>query len=274
MQTLSHWAKKKVRAVAESSQRIMDQVRWSAKYARLHDNLDRVTHIREAAGWLKRAQDTGIDRGVAHSATLGAGFSTSYPETTGYIIPTFSLDLAEFFNDPEFERRAVEMGDWEISVQMACGAVMGGKVDNPQPTPAIFNTGQVLLGHAALYRRTGEERFLAAARRAAAWMIEVQEPNGNWVKGNSHFANAHSTVYNVKAAWGLLEAGMAGGWEDAIQKVLPCRRLFGACFTAGGLVGYARRIAVWSNWTQPQAVTYDRVLNAGAHGHWSARETG
>ncbi len=40
------------------------------------------------------------------------------------------------------------------------------------------------------------------------------------LKGNSHFANAHSTVYNVKAAWGLMEAGVAGGWEDAIQSAL------------------------------------------------------
>ncbi len=178
MQALSHWARKKARAVADSSQRILDQVRWSAKYARLHDNFDRLTHIREAAGWLKRAQDAGTDRGVAHSATLGEGFSASYPETTGYIIPTF-LDLADFFNDSEFERRAVEMGDWEISVQMACGAVMGGKVNNPHPTPAVFNTGQVLLGWAALYHRTKEQRFLDAARRAADWMIEVQEPSGN-----------------------------------------------------------------------------------------------
>ncbi len=218
MGTLTRWAREQARTVLDTSQQMLDRVRWSAEYARPHDNFDRLTHIREAADWIKRAQDSGTDRGVAQCATLGRGFNASYPETTGYIIPTF-LDLADFFHDVDYERRAIEMGDWEISIQMDCGAVMTGKV-NATPTPAVFNTGQVLLGWSALYRRTGERRFLDAARRAADWMIEVQEPNGNWIKGNSSHANPHSTLYNVKAAWGLLEAARAGNWDEAERGAL------------------------------------------------------
>ena len=35
---------------------------------------------------------------------------------------------------------------------------MGGRF-NSNPTPAVFNTGMVLLGWSALIRRTGEARF-------------------------------------------------------------------------------------------------------------------
>ena len=161
------------------------------------------------------AQDAGDDRGVSFGAHLGGSFLNSYPETTGYIIPTF-LDLARHFGDPEFSARAVEMGDWEIGVQMPSGAVMGGAI-NPNPTPAVFNTGQVLLGWSALYRETGESRFLEAARRAANWLMEIQESNGHWSKGNSRFvASPRATIYNVKAAWGLAEAGRAGLGDAAV----------------------------------------------------------
>ena len=39
--------------------------------------------------------------------------------------------------------------------------------------PIVFNTGQVILGWTALYRATGEERFLQAASRAADWLADA-----------------------------------------------------------------------------------------------------
>ena len=102
------------------------------------------------------------------------------------------------------------MGEWEAAIQMAEGAVMGGKF-NHNPTPAVFNTGMVLLGWAPLIRVTGDQRFKDAATRAGEWLVRIQEANGDWRKGNSKFAKEESTVYNVKAAWGLCDAGDALG---------------------------------------------------------------
>ena len=70
------------------------------------------------------------------------------------------------------------------------------------------------------------QRFLDAARRAGDWMISLQEPDGNWIQGNSEFANPGATVYNVKAAWGLCEASAAGidlrAREAAIRNAEYC----------------------------------------------------
>ena len=195
--------------------RCQNELRWSGISSNVHANLDAPTHIREAVAWLIRAQDAGENRGVSYGTRFGGGFLESYPETTGYIIPTF-IELADYYDDPMYLERAMQMGDWEIEVQMDCGAVMGG-IYNKNPTPAVFNTGQVLLGWAALYRKTGEQRFLDSAQRAADWLVSMQNEDGHWSRGNSVFANSTSVLYNVKAAWGLLEAGLAGHWEDAIQ---------------------------------------------------------
>ena len=62
---------------------------------------------------------------------------------------------------------------------------------------------------AALFRETGSDRFRVSGERAARWLIEMQEPNGHWIRSNSQFANSTLTVYNVKAAWGLAEMGVA-----------------------------------------------------------------
>jgi len=184
-----------------------ERVELSPLYAPDPSDLDRQRHLDEAMAWLKRAQDAGSDRGVAYGVRFGQDFDVSYPETTGYVCQTF-VDQEALTGDADLLERAIAMADWEIDIQLADGAVMGGKY-NTEPSPAVFNTGMVLLGWASLIRRTGEPRFAHAARRASQWLVDVQEPNGNWIRGNSKFAEGDSTLYNVKAAWGLCEAGAA-----------------------------------------------------------------
>ena len=192
-----------------------DRVRWSGLYTDLHRNLDPDVHLRESIEWLKRAQDFGDDRGVSYGTRFGQGFQLSYPETTGYIICTF-VALSRILQVTQYLERAIEMGLWEIAVQMDSGAVMGGYVQS-NPTPAVFNTGQVLLGWASLYETTRDDRFAKAGERACAWLMSVQEPSGHWVRGNSEYAAKDSTLYNVKAAWGLAEMGRALGNEEAVR---------------------------------------------------------
>ncbi|MGH9539276.1 MAG: hypothetical protein ACRD3H_15225 [Terriglobales bacterium] len=190
-------------------------MKLSGLYTRPHTNLDPDLHLQESINWLKRAQDSGTDRGVSYGTRFGQKFQPSYPETTGYIICTF-LELSRTLKIPEYLDRAIEMGLWEIAVQMESGAVMGGQV-NRNPSPAVFNTGQVLLGWASLYRATGDERFARAGERACAWLMSVQEPSGHWIRGNSNYAAKGATLYNVKAAWGLGEMAQAIGSDEGVQ---------------------------------------------------------
>src|SRR2546425_6763626 len=131
--------------------------------------LDNETHMRAAVDWLCRAQDRSASRdgGVSRSYNLiwdpnrgRRGWMSSYPETTGYIIPTmFACHAA--FRDSELHRRAVTMADWTCRIQMDNGAVQGGTIDDP-PVPATFNTGQVIFGWVHAFRRTGEARYLGS----------------------------------------------------------------------------------------------------------------
>jgi len=61
--------------------------------------------LRGAAAWLARAQDATGDGGIAGRYRLSSGWSSSYPETTGYAIPTL-LTLADVLGDDQYRQRA------------------------------------------------------------------------------------------------------------------------------------------------------------------------
>ncbi|MFN8581533.1 MAG: AAC(3) family N-acetyltransferase [Gemmatimonadaceae bacterium] len=76
-----------------------------------------------ALAWLCEAQDASIsnDGGVAHDYSLVDGWSASYPETTGYVIPTM-LEWAKRTGDERLLDRGRAMLDWLVSIQLADGA--------------------------------------------------------------------------------------------------------------------------------------------------------
>jgi hypothetical protein len=156
--------------------------------------------------WLCEAQDATPDGGVSGCYNLGSGWGASYPETTGYIIPTF-LHYGEAFHVPDAHDRAIRMADWETDVQLPDGAVRSGMLD-VKVGPAVFNTGQVLFGWVAAYAATRDERYARSASKASEWLLSVQSQDGAWRKHLSVLTSSSVQTYNVRAAWGLAMAGL------------------------------------------------------------------
>jgi uncharacterized protein YyaL (SSP411 family) len=165
-------------------------------------------HLEEAARWILRAQAATPDDGVSGGYSFEDGWIASYPETTGYTIPTL-LSYAAFAGAPRYRERALAMADWELKVQHECGGFPGHFVDRAHP-PVVFNTGQVIFGLLAAHEASGDGRFLEAARRAGRWLVRVQDPDGAWRRFD--YRNAVH-VYNTRTAWALIELGLAG--DDA-----------------------------------------------------------
>ncbi len=157
--------------------------------------------------WLVAAQDNSStdDGGVARHFSLIDGWSASYPETTGYLVPTL-LESEGAFGALDLEERARRMLDWLVDIQLPSGAFQGGMVDQEPVVPVTFNTGQILLGLAAGVRRFGAPRYAEAMRRAARWLVDVQDADGAWTVGRSPFARPGVNLYETHVAWGLLEA--------------------------------------------------------------------
>lgn len=159
-----------------------------------------------AADWLARAQDATPDDGVAANYDAKKRkWAASYPETTGYIIPTL-YRYAELTGKSEFHERATRMAAWETAIQFDEGGMRAGTMDADKVVPTIFNTGQVLFGWAAAWEQTGEERFKNSLRRAAEWLVEAQDEDGAWRRFASPFAAHTINTYNTRVAFGLARA--------------------------------------------------------------------
>lgn len=186
-----------------------------------HPEAEHRVHAREALDWLIRGQDATVDGGFSRGFSLvhsdyfgGSGWQPSYPETTGYLIPTLLYAAAQL-DMPELRHRAYRAADWETEIQLTTGAVLAGVIGQGSD-PAVFNTGQVLLGFLAAYEEAGEERYGSAARRAAEFLTASLGSDGLWTTSNSPYADAAATLYNARVAWALAEAGRAFGAEKML----------------------------------------------------------
>ncbi len=201
---------------------------WRERFGGYPEDPEHEPHLVAAIEWLVRAQDATPDGGISRAFSLawhpyfgGRGWQPSYPETTGYIIPTLYA-AARRLGRAELAARAERAARWEIEIQLSSGAVRGGVIGAAE-SPAVFNTGQVLLGWLAAFEETGQGGFADAARGAACYLVAMLDSDGHWRGGNSQFARADATLYNTRTAWALAEAGARlgdGGFIDAAARSL------------------------------------------------------
>ena len=170
--------------------------------------------IAAATAWLGRAQDRSrsADGGVARDFSLLTGWAASYPETTGYIVPTL-LDVAHLTGEAAPRDRARRMLDWLVAIQLPGGGFQGGRVDQTPVVPVTFNTGQILLGLAAGGAAFGAASDLAAMHAAARFLRDSQDQDGAWRRHPTPFARPGDKAYETHVAWGLFEAARVAPGE-------------------------------------------------------------
>ncbi len=163
--------------------------------------------LRAAADWLAAAQDSQADGGIAGRYKLAQGWTSSYPETTGYIIPTL-LKLADVWDEPGWHDRVSRAVDFLLGLQLPDGAFPGGEVRENRTLPSPFNSAQILHGLTNWVQRTKDTRAQAAAGRCAAWLMSVQDADGAFRR---HFYLDVAATYSAYLSCWLAEYGAAFG---------------------------------------------------------------
>jgi hypothetical protein len=158
--------------------------------------------------WMLRAQRA--DGGIAAYYSLLTGYSESYPEVTGYIIPTM-YDFAQASDKPKYAISAERATRWLLTLQMPSGAFPGG-LHRGQTQPSVFNTGQILQGLARAHAETHSDEILASAIRAGDWLVKLQQADGSWSGPGAYQGVAH-TYYGM-VAWALAQlAGSTANYQ-------------------------------------------------------------
>ena len=165
--------------------------------------------LRALLRWMLHAQRR--DGGIAAYYSLLTGYSESYPEVTGYIVPTL-YDLGRETGDERSAVAAERATRWLLALQMPSGAFPGGLhgvVHGNEALPSVFNTGQILQGLVRAYAETRRSEILQAAVSAGDWLVEMQQPDGSWSGPGAYQGTAH-TYYSM-VAWSLAELSVRTG---------------------------------------------------------------
>jgi uncharacterized protein YyaL (SSP411 family) len=143
------------------------------------------------------------DGGIAAYYGLLTGYSESYPEVTGYIIPSL-YDFDRLTGDPAARHAAYLATDWLLSLQMPSGAFPGGlRGPASDAQPSVFNTGQILQGLVRAYVETGNSKTLKRAVAAGNWLAAIQQADGSWTGLAVYQGTAH-TYYSM-VSWALAQ---------------------------------------------------------------------
>ena len=161
----------------------------------------------KAAGWLMAAQKANHDGGIG-SYHLINKWSASYPETTGYIIPTL-INYGKKHNQQKAIDSALTAADFLLKIQKESGGWQGGRMNDNKPE-IVFNTGQVIRGMIAAHENTGEQKYLDAAIKAGIWLAEIQHPDGYW---QTHALMEKARVYDTFVDVPLLQLFQLTGEE-------------------------------------------------------------
>lgn len=167
--------------------------------------------LRSTIGWILHAQRR--DGGIAAFYSLFTGYSDSYPEVTGYIIPTL-YDFVRLTGDPCARDAAERAAQWLLALQMPSGAFPGGlhgsgSRQSGDAQPSVFNTGQILQGLVRVHAETRNAGILERAVAAGDWLAATQQTDGSWT-GPSAYQGGPHTYYSM-VAWALAQLAAESG---------------------------------------------------------------
>lgn len=180
-------------------------------YSYVASTIPTANALRSVVDWIFRAQRP--DGGVAAYYSLLTGYSESYPEVTGYIIPTL-YDFGQLTGDLTARHAAYLASDWLLSLQMTSGAFPGGLhasdggPDN-SARPSVFNTGQILQGLVRAHTETRNAKILKSAVAAGDWLAAIQQADGSWTGPAAYQGTAH-TYYSM-VSWALAQLAAESG---------------------------------------------------------------
>jgi hypothetical protein len=164
------------------------------------DGLQAKHRLNAAIDWIRlahaKAGSSGVSKGYH---LLRRHWFPSYPETTGYTIPTL-LNAAVVLDRPDLRALALSLADYLLKRTTPEGGVAHWASSGAYPI--VFDTGQVMFGWLAAFEASGDEQYLDVAVRAGDWLVSVQHPSGSWK--NYQYLDVEKVI-DTRVAWALLE---------------------------------------------------------------------
>jgi hypothetical protein len=168
--------------------------------------MERIKNFELGIDFLVRSIDSNTGGSAAYFSRIKNPinpWSLPYPETTGYIIPTF-FEISDWNSKYNYlVQPAIKMADWIMSLQSMDGGLPGGVVVKKDDEKlSNFNTAQMILGLVDAGKHTKNSNYNNSALIAAKWLMNNQEDDGSWSK--FHYVRDYFPSYYTRVAWPML----------------------------------------------------------------------
>jgi hypothetical protein len=157
-------------------------------YVEQHTHSDMEKSLHHAARWLIHSIKSGATHGSG-TYYWNTGWTSGYPETTGYIIDTlvrYSKDTKAPWSSEAKEASSMAL-HWLLSIQHEDGGWPGGYVHQNRPS-VVFNTGQILRGMFNYYSHCANEeerqKILSSVRKAIHWIWNQLDEEGKFSRND------------------------------------------------------------------------------------------
>ena len=145
-------------------------------------NIDNLGHVKNSLNWIKNAQEAYPDGGISRGfCLLGKteksnylGWQLSYPETSGYLLPTL-INIKKKFKLDNIDSVIDRLAYFLYSVSKA-KAVKGGSL-NKKNSFSVFDTAQVIRGLIAYYKFRNNDIFKKRAIDCGNFILDSEINN-------------------------------------------------------------------------------------------------
>lgn len=131
--------------------------------------------LKDTFSWIEESFKATGDGGSSAYYRFSNGWKGSYPETTGYLIPTL-YDYGKYSGDVKYNSLAKNASDWLLSIQSKEGGWQGLQIDDACDL-RIFNSGMILDGLIRAYVEEGDEKYLESAKKGMYWILSKTDNN-------------------------------------------------------------------------------------------------
>lgn len=142
--------------------------------------------------WIKASFEANNDGGSSAYYSFTDGWKASYPETTGYLIPTL-YDYYSYTKNEEWRTLAKKASDWLIKIQHIEGGWQGLQVDKKCDL-RVFNTAMILDGLIAAYEVEKEKKYLDSAISGFKWTFSKMDAKGFFTENNVSDGGSFDTL--------------------------------------------------------------------------------
>jgi hypothetical protein len=142
--------------------------------------------------WIKQSFLVNSDGGSSAYYRMGKGWKGSYPETTGYLIPTL-YDYYHYTKHEDWKKFAINASDWLLKIQHQEGGWQGLQVDEKCDL-RVFNTAMILDGLIRTYIEENDKKYLEAAIKGFKWTLCKMDAKGFFVENNVSDGGSFDTL--------------------------------------------------------------------------------